>query len=109
MQNRDGIEYQWVCTIVEMFTGFVILFPVRTKDSDWMCEQFMMHVGYKYGIPNLIVADNETEFVRIKEVVEAQGGIMHESAPNHHMEGSGGSTRWDYAWISSKPPYKTTK
>ena len=59
--NADG-EYRYIGHIVDHFTKFRIIFPLKTKTAAEVAENIEKRYFAYFGIPRIIHTDNGTEF-----------------------------------------------
>lgn len=60
-QTEEGHEY--ILVVIDNFTRFVMLFPLKSTDAKEAAEKLLWHCG-TFGTPSQIFSDNGTQFVK---------------------------------------------
>jgi transposase InsO family protein len=68
LQDRYGFQY--ILNIIDAFSRFQHLIPMRRADAQSALEALIQHVGL-FGVPNSVLTDNGTQFVN-----EAMSALM---------------------------------
>ena len=76
MRNCPDTEFKYICHMMDHFSKFHVLFPLKTKSADevatGMEERFLSY----FGVPKIFHSDNGREFVNsiVTELFERWGG-----------------------------------
>ena len=54
--------HRYLFTVKDLFSGWTEFFPCPTIDSHHVVETLALEIMARYGVPNIIVADNHTAF-----------------------------------------------
>jgi len=63
MQSQADGEYKFIGHIVDHFSKFHILFPMKTKSAMETARNCIERFFSVFGLPNIIQSDNGSEFV----------------------------------------------
>ena len=74
MQQRPVNELHWICHIVDHFSKFHIIFPLKRKCGQEVADGLRSRVLAYYGLPNILQCDNGTEFVNqlVENLIEKE-------------------------------------
>ena len=74
-QAPDG-EYNYICHVVDHFTKFHVLYPLKTKSASEVAASLQERVFAYLGLPKIFHSDNGREFVNelLKSLFEQWGG-----------------------------------
>ena len=87
--TTDEYGYKYVICIIDCFTRFITLYPVKTLDADEAAEQILKHLG-TFGVPGEILTDGGGQYVNdiIRELLELAGTSHIVSIAHSHEENS---------------------
>ena len=79
MQNQADGEYRFIGHIVDHFSKFRIIFPMKTKSAAEVAKNCINKFFSVFGLPQIIHTDNGSEFVNdvIRAVVVLWPGKCH--------------------------------
>ena len=77
MSATPANEFNWIGHVLDCFTKFHILFPMKTKGAHEVADNLATHVFSYFGMPYLLQSDNGCEFVNavIKDLLTNWEGL----------------------------------
>lgn len=63
---RSKSGYAWMLTIVDLFSKYTIACPLRNATAELLCAKMKTESFYKFGMPETVICDNESQFVSQK-------------------------------------------
>ena len=83
VEQPNTEQYKYILTIVDVYTGYIVLIPMISMDGGEVFVCFMDRWGYKFGLPNKISSDQGNHFYDIINFVILNGGSSHDSTAGH--------------------------
>ncbi len=81
--EKDGKKYEWVLSCIDVFSRYLLLKPLHSKDTAVVSEQ-LLQVFADLGVPAIVQCDRGTEFLgcvkQLASLLEVK--IIH-SSPRH--------------------------
>lgn len=78
-----------VLTIIDEFSKFLFIVPVRKENSTVTADTISKQVFLKYGFPNVIHTDNSTSFCnRVVKKLLTETGVKHTFSTPYHSQGN---------------------
>ena len=62
LHQADRNQFRYILVVVDYFSRFVILEPLRSKDADSVLRAFERRVVWEFGVPRLLISDGGGEF-----------------------------------------------
>ena len=59
---KDDKDYKYIIVIIDAFTRFIKIYPMKTVNAEESAECFMSHMG-TFGVPDEILTDNGSQYV----------------------------------------------
>jgi hypothetical protein len=83
----DSAGYKYILVIVDIFTGFTVLKPCKTRDAD-ECAKILWEVYQIMGVPKILQSDNDKSFVSalMKNMCDTLKQVKLETHPYTHRE-----------------------
>ena len=90
--KQDG-EYNWIGHVIDCFTKFHILFPLKSKEAGKIADNMATRVFSHFGMPYLLQSDNGREFVNsvMTDLLQSWEGLCKtiNGRPRHpHSQGT---------------------
>ena len=87
--TKDADGYQYVLTVIDAFTRWVMLYPLRTLEARECALALIQHIGI-FGVPKDITSDGSTQFNNgtFKEVIRLVGGAYGITLAYSHQDNS---------------------
>lgn len=84
----DGKNYQWILSLIDVFSRYLVLRPLHSKDTSVVSEQ-LLHIFADFGTPSIIQCDRGSEFMGCVEKVAKvlQVKIIHSSVRHPQSQG----------------------
>ena len=61
-KNAPDGEYNWICHVIDHFTKYHILFPMKSKEAKEVATGLRERVFGYFGLPYILHSDNGREF-----------------------------------------------
>jgi hypothetical protein len=83
----DSEGYKYILVIVDIFTGFTVLKPCKTRDAS-ECAKILWEVYQIMGVPKILQSDNDKSFVSalMKNMCDTLKQVKLETHPYTHRE-----------------------
>jgi len=83
MQTSPDGDYRWICHVVDHFSKYHIVFPLKRKTGEEVAHGLKRYVFSYFGLPYILQCDNGREFVNkiFEETIEIWPGtakIIHD-------------------------------
>lgn len=86
---NDGHNNVFILTIIDRFTRWVEADIMLDKSTETIIDTFMRIWVCRFGVPKVLVSDNETSFVSsLMEFILKSTGITHLTSTPYHPEGN---------------------
>ena len=88
---EDGLNgYRFIVSVVDMFSKFLVAWPMKKIESSGVVAQLVKNVLFKYGVPWIIRSDNGPQFVsKLCADICRVFGINHQRSSYYHPESQG--------------------
>ena len=84
-KTKDG--FQHILVIIDKFSKWPELIPMKTKDAQEMCAALMRYWVTHYGVPRSIIADGGKQFQsNMASILYAHLGIQGRTISPHHPQ-----------------------
>lgn len=82
-RSRNGNTVLFV--VSDWYSKFVFLHPMRSADTSRMCEFIEKHVFLKFGVPQIVISDNGSQFIskEFQNFLQNYGVEHHKNAVYH--------------------------
>lgn len=78
--NIDGKTYKYIMSVIDVFSRFVFLRPLESKESSEVAEN-LLDIYNEHGAPTILQSDQGTEFKgTVKKVCERLNVIIIKSS-----------------------------
>lgn len=84
---RSKTQHQYILVIQDLFTKWIECAPLRSANCKKISELFRELVINRWGVPQVILTDNGTEFVNsIIQSLAEEFNIVHSTTPPYHPQ-----------------------
>ena len=102
----DGSKY--ILVLIDWFTGWPEAFPTSGHTAEEVLTILIQEVFPQYGIPNILVSDNASEFMSdIMQSVIQRYAIEHRTTSFYHPQGNSPTERFNRFLKAHLNPYGT--
>ena len=116
MGHDSDSPYNWIVHFKDHFSKFRVLFPMENKRGQTVATALRQHVFSYFGLPYILQADNEREFVNsiLEDLVKLWPGetkIISGRArhPNHKVSSNQGNFTIERMVSATKETTQTNK
>ncbi|KAK3250090.1 hypothetical protein CYMTET_40515 [Cymbomonas tetramitiformis] len=93
MPRKAKSQFQYVMVVVEHYTKYVCLIPLRSKEPAETAQAFALHVIGRFGCPAEVLTDNGGEWEKDFAKLLEENLIDHRTTSQSHPQSNGLSER----------------